>query len=1082
MENINDWSCLGNLKIIGTAILIGGVSGSITPAGPNIIMGNNALANYTTGINNIAIGDNCLQNLTTGSNNTVFGYFTASNLNGNNNIIIGNNATASGDNNISVGVANVSGNNINIGNNTITGNNNIVIGKNNIVNVNNVIIIGDNFTPATSGFYLGNIKDYPLGNYLYYNPITCEISYGNPAVLTDTQLQARDNEFQLILGQGLTKLTLNSPDTAPARVYTIPDVGAVASFILTTGTQSLSGKTFINEIYTTGVNLGGIITANGTSGTMTIPDVGSSADFVMSNGNQTINGLKSFTNVQTTSVTSGLAVITASSQNGTSIFTIPDIISADFVMTAGNQTINGNKTFTGINISKINNQILMGASVISTASSGSYTIPDVGAVGNFLLNTGGTITGVKTFTNLITNNLTIGSGIITSSGTTTIPNVASGEFLMSTGAQDITDDKFFKNTVVTGSLSIKYNALYNAVITSAGAGTYTIPTLTSNSNFVLNTNVQNINGIKTFSSIATNTLYLSAGGFTAQILPSAANTYNIPTGNNFVMDNNVQTISGAKTFTSSIKITGADTYYGENAGDIATGTNNIGIGYQAAKASTGNNNIFIGYDVKPGVGGVNNAICIGCNTRASNSIVITTENTTNIPLNSGFYVKSVRNQNANLLTYDGSEITYTTNNIGNFQKGTLNIVTIAGNYTTTINYSPTYSSTPVLTYSLQTNITNNIPYSIIIINNTSYGSILSSLAPSNNNITGDVSLISKVSCGILSDGTASIIYSDSFNFKTVYINSTNIQASTWNTAYDIFANTTTYPSDIIKLSNNNIAFSGGNGNIIFYYTNSSKPTSAANWLSINPGFVGTRSCLILSPSNYPSLCYVSGLNELYFALAGNVNGTTWNTPVKIATDANTIRFPVLLYSGNNPIIIYLNTTNKLKLLYSPNTNGTGTWNPYDITTASGAFMSAVVLATGNIMTVNYYQDLSFNSYTRVSVSSSPTGAGTWIVYDFPLSPGGYECTIKLINNIPLIVSDNISIRYAKNTNPLSVSEWNTTETFTGRIGGSDGPNTNLLVLSNNNPAIFYTNGSAFNVGSPIKAYIGTTFAINYISN
>jgi hypothetical protein len=179
---------------------------------------------------------------------------------------------------------------------------------------------------------------------------------------------------QLVLGVGNT-LTLNAPAPAASHIYSLPDVLADASFVMTEGAQTINGiKTFTSAPVFPALSLPFITLTNvtnqvvlGTGNTITLnapapaasrvyslPDVLANADVVLTAGTQTIGGAKTFSSTITdTALTNQLILgaatnitLTAPAPAASRVYTIPDVLSAaSFVMTAGTQTIAGAKTF-----------------------------------------------------------------------------------------------------------------------------------------------------------------------------------------------------------------------------------------------------------------------------------------------------------------------------------------------------------------------------------------------------------------------------------------------------------------------------------------------------------------------------------------------------------------------------------------------------------------------------------------------------------------------------------------------------------------------------------------------------------------
>ncbi len=260
---------------------------------------------------------------------------------------------------------------------------------------------------------------------------------------------------QLTLGAGNT-ITLTAPTPAASRTYTIPDVLANASFVMTEGSQSINGtKMFFNNItfdsnlildntsviqfskptnqmtFTTGGNTVTLnVAASAASRTYTIDDIGANASFVMNTGTQSINGFKTF--ILPATFNSGIIIDLATNQiifgsaNTITLnapapaaprtYTMPDVLAnANFIMSEGTQTINGLKTFSNsvtlnggvpsLAVTNASNQIALGTGNTVTitapapAASRVYTIPDANTNANFIMSEsalGQTINGTVT--------------------------------------------------------------------------------------------------------------------------------------------------------------------------------------------------------------------------------------------------------------------------------------------------------------------------------------------------------------------------------------------------------------------------------------------------------------------------------------------------------------------------------------------------------------------------------------------------------------------------------------------------------------------------------------------------------------
>lgn len=202
-------------------------------------------------------------------------------------------------------------------------------------------------------------------------------------------------------------------------LLTLEPVSEFQPGVVTTGTQTIAGtKTVLDLLvpmdtgfaFTDGSEYGhlrvvaGPLTEGGYE--VRIPDVGPS-DFVMSVGNQLIGGQKEFSDGVFVAEGAGVHIVSGE-PNIVSIYaanqvshdyTIPDAgTDADFVMTAGAQTVAGTKTFGSVKLASGGaNAITLN---VQAQPSYTFTIPNIGANGTFLITDGAqSVGGVKTFNN-----------------------------------------------------------------------------------------------------------------------------------------------------------------------------------------------------------------------------------------------------------------------------------------------------------------------------------------------------------------------------------------------------------------------------------------------------------------------------------------------------------------------------------------------------------------------------------------------------------------------------------------------------------------------------------------------------------
>ncbi len=269
--------------------------------------------------------------------------------------------------------------------------------------------------------------------------------------LDGTNLTLTDTTNQMLIGTtNTTTLSFTAP--ASSRTYTIPDAGGNVQFVMAGGTQTIAGaKTFSTAVTinpTTNQLVLGVTntttisaTAPASSSVYTIPDVGTTANFILSAGNQTIAGVKTFSSGVLITATSNHLVlstatqtltINANTQASARVWSIPDISSAGtFAALEGTQTFTGTKTFSAqiistatsnhLKLATASNNAIISVASIATADR-TITIPDPGTNANFVLSEAtATINGVKTFGNDAIFNGDVYTTVFTDySGTSTV--------------------------------------------------------------------------------------------------------------------------------------------------------------------------------------------------------------------------------------------------------------------------------------------------------------------------------------------------------------------------------------------------------------------------------------------------------------------------------------------------------------------------------------------------------------------------------------------------------------------------------------------------------------------------------------
>ena len=385
----------------------------------------------------------------------------------------------------------------------------------------------------------------------------------------------------LIVGTQTNKATI-SYTTNTARTYTIPNVLA-SDFVMGLGDQTIGGTKTIGNVSYSGsivisefgsfvmkyydpVNdnyLDALFThtpvTGGSDRTYNYPGI--SGTFIVSEGTQTINGDKIFNsaiNVPSLIVGSQTNKATIAYTTDTArTYTIPNVAASNFIMSEGNQTVNGTKTFgSAINIPSliVGSQSNKATIAYTTDTARTYTIPNVDA-SDFVMSEGTqTIDGSKTFTGGLGIKATAGgiasivySGGATANRTFTIPAVSSAAtFAVLEHAQTFTGTNTFDGNVIVPDSTTASHALNVTTADSrygrlGSANTWT-SVQTFNSRIDLFSDARIYEGGANFYS----TLEYSGSSDTTSTLPEATGTLVTTADFN-------QQIAGVKRFTGTLR-------------------------------------------------------------------------------------------------------------------------------------------------------------------------------------------------------------------------------------------------------------------------------------------------------------------------------------------------------------------------------------------------------------------------------------------------------------------------------------------------------------------------------------------------
>jgi hypothetical protein len=991
----------------------------------NIAIGSGSMATNILGNNNIMLASN-----TTGNNNiSIGGVINASNIinfgnntvNNNYSVVISKNNLTPPNNGVFIdNISEVSTNHLlfydsashEISCHTITV---LSAGTFVLTDATDQLILGDvgneltlNAPTATPSVYTIPAVD-TIGDFL--------MDVGNQTITGDktfTDLAISKAANQLYIGSALITSTQAGNNT-----FNIPFSG---EFVNTNYNQIIYGnKIFSNILFTDDkitINTSVITSSQPNPRTYTIPNVPSSY-FVVSNDTNPISGIKTFTSEITTSQLS-LNNLTLLAPGNVRTYDIIGTADADFVMNTGDQNISGTTTFTnGLLTGSINIGSGLINSAIQTGSDKIFTIPNV-PNGEFIVTSGNqTITGSKTFiTGLFTANLNIG-GIITSSQNANydvyLPNI-DGDFIMTAGDQTITAAKTFINGVVSSSNSI---TIGGATIT-ANSGTITIP-VNTNANFMMSSGDQTITGLKTFENgikvTDTNCIYGEGAGINLTGSNNVAIGYGalatVTTGSNNVA---IGKNSGPTIATLSNTVT---------IGDAATSVSESIVINATATTLTGNNS---GFFVRP-IRNVAYSNLLTYNT-TTNEVGYVTSGLASLQKGSINFVSLGAVAKTYTITYSPAftsapTLVYSINtDIANASKFGSNY--ISSNSTTGANIYVNYTGSINLptTFSSSTNYADMLTFSNggVGVGFIASGSgQLNFRYSSNYQFTSDMSANiqnapavtnAQISMTVLTNDYPAAVYRDGTGLRYKY--STSPAGASWLGPTNAISSIVSLNS--IKLLSNGrpgIAANYTNtatGQIAFLYSTTAIGAANADWNTVpvnsTTGRTVTSISLVIHTNGTPGIAWISFATlaniTLSYAYSTQADGSSGWTTVTVANLSTLAKVSATIINGFPAIAITI--TNNVNYYRSSAVNGASGWTGISLSSLSTAGSDGI-----SLITLNNYPALcqSVGGATlRYWYSSSVTGANVsdWASINNGSAYNVYSITmVQLSNGAPGVV-------------------------------------------------------------------------------
>jgi hypothetical protein len=481
-------------------------------------------------------------------------------------------------------------------------------------NINGAVISGTTTTSALTAVTLGTAGNFlistgassaPLAGRLNATATNSNITigYSSPDITIATATDVSFNSVSIKgTSTGYAILDWNSSSAANV-AYNIPNT-ATGDFVMTTsqvGGQTISGqKIFSGQVDSTGtMNLNNITNIDGTA------TVASTATFTVDgSGNFNFSGLTASRPLKLDA--SGF-VISAKIDLTDSVNDVTGTISV----------ANGGTGSTSFNVN--------GAVISGTTTTSPLTAVTLGAAGNFLISTSAITAPLagKLDASAVNSNITIG--------------YSSPDITIATST-DVSFNSISIKGTSTGYAIIDWNSA------SASDVTYNIPDVATG-DFVMTTGIQTISGAKTFSSVITGTSGINITGGTIQLATDATN-FAVDIGTSSAAGRTITIGNIVGTTTLNLESGSGGINLGTsgdsniiNIGSVSSASRNINIGTSANAnvVTMGSINTTATTTIQSGSGGINlgtsgdsNNINIGAVSSANRNINIGTSTNANV--------------------------------------------------------------------------------------------------------------------------------------------------------------------------------------------------------------------------------------------------------------------------------------------------------------------------------------------------------------------------------------------------------------------------------------------------------------------
>ncbi len=327
-----------------------------------------------------------------------------------------------------------------------------------------------------------------------------------------------------------------------------------------------------------------------------------------------------------------------------------------------------------------------------------------------------------------------------------------------------------------------------------------------------------------------------------------------------------------------------------------------------------------------------------------------------------------------------------------------------------------------------------------------------------NPVLGTGGLVGQHSKLAIINGNPAMVCLDNSHTNVYYVRATDAGGTTWGTPVEITSNSNSigqYSNLVTANGNPAIAYyDATNGDLYYVRANDANGTTWGTPIAVaTTNNVGQYASMVIVNGNPAIAYYDSNNGDLYYVRANDANGTTWGTPVAVATTNSVGQYASLAVINGNPAISYYDASNgDLDYVRATDANGTTWGTPVAVVTANTVGLYASLCTVNGNPAISYYNQTNTDLYYVRATDADGTTWGSPVAAHISTSNVGQHSNLTVVNGNPAIAyfdASNADLYYVRATN-ADGSTWGTplaiaTTNVVGQYAN--------MIMVNGNPAI-----------------------------